>query len=52
LFEAENKLGYSTGFTRNYVKVRTPWNPELVNTLHEVNLTSIDETGMVRFDWI
>ena len=52
LFEAENKSGYSTGFTRNYVKVRTPWNPELVNTLHEVNLTSIDETGMVRFDWI
>ncbi|MGA1772155.1 MAG: tRNA (N(6)-L-threonylcarbamoyladenosine(37)-C(2))-methylthiotransferase MtaB, partial [Flavobacteriaceae bacterium] len=51
LFEAENKSGYSTGFTRNYVKVRTPWNPELVNTLHEVNLTSIDETGIVRFDW-
>ena len=33
LFEGENKEGYIHGFTENYVKVKTPWNPELVNTL-------------------
>ena len=48
LFERENKEGYIHGFTENYVKVKTPWNPELVNTLHEINLTKIDEDGSVR----
>jgi threonylcarbamoyladenosine tRNA methylthiotransferase MtaB len=48
LFESENKEGYIHGFTENYVKVKTPWNPELVNTLHEINLTKIDEDGSVR----
>ncbi len=52
LFESENKEGYIHGFTENYVKVKTPWNPELVNTLHKVNLTKIDEDGLVRFDFI
>ncbi len=48
LFESENKEGYIHGFTENYVKVKTPWNPELVNTLHSVQLTGIDEEGSVR----
>lgn len=52
LFESENKEGYIHGFTENYVKVKTPWNPELVNTLHEVKLTKIDEDGLVRFDFV
>jgi threonylcarbamoyladenosine tRNA methylthiotransferase MtaB len=52
LFEGENKEGYIHGFTENYVKVKTPWNPELVNTLHEVTLTKIDEDGIVRFDFV
>ena len=52
LFESENKNGYIHGFTENYVKVKTPWNPELVNTLHQIKLTEIDEDGAVRFDWI
>ncbi|TCI90680.1 tRNA (N(6)-L-threonylcarbamoyladenosine(37)-C(2))-methylthiotransferase MtaB [Tenacibaculum sp. M341] len=52
LFESENKEGYIHGFTENYVKVKTPWNPELVNTLHNVTLTKIDEDGMVRFEFI
>ena len=51
LFEGENKEGYIHGFTENYVKVKTPWNPELVNTLHDVTLTKIDDDGMVRFDF-
>jgi threonylcarbamoyladenosine tRNA methylthiotransferase MtaB len=52
LFEGENKEGYIHGFTENYVKVKTPWNPELVNTLHKVNLTKIDEDGLVRFEFV
>ena len=52
LFEGENKEGYIHGFTENYVKVKTPWNPELVNTLHEINLTRIDEDGAVRMEFL
>ncbi len=51
LFEGENKEGYIHGFTENYVKVKTPWNPELVNTLHEITLTKIDEDGSVRMEF-
>ena len=49
LFESENKEGYIHGFTENYVKVKHPWNPEFVNTLHKVTLSTIDEDGLVRF---
>ncbi len=52
LFEGENKEGYIHGFTENYVKVKSPWNPGLVNTLHEVKLTEIDADGLVRFEFI
>ena len=52
LFEGENKEGYIHGFTENYVKVKTPWNPELVNTLHEIRLTKIDEDGIVRLEFV
>lgn len=52
LFEGENKAGYIHGFTENYVKVKAPWNPELVNTLHRIVLKDIDEDGMVRFDFV
>ncbi|WP_299800015.1 tRNA (N(6)-L-threonylcarbamoyladenosine(37)-C(2))-methylthiotransferase MtaB [uncultured Maribacter sp.] len=52
LFEGENKEGYIHGFTENYVKVKSPWNPELVNTLHQVKLTEIDKDGLVRFNFV
>jgi threonylcarbamoyladenosine tRNA methylthiotransferase MtaB len=52
LFESENKEGYIHGFTENYVKVKTPWNPELVNTLHDIQLTKIDEDGSVRMEFL
>ena len=52
LFESENKEGYIYGFTENYVKVKTPWNPAFINTLHTITLTSIDEDGLVRFNFI
>ncbi|MGM5470905.1 tRNA (N(6)-L-threonylcarbamoyladenosine(37)-C(2))-methylthiotransferase MtaB [Flavobacteriaceae bacterium LMO-SS05] len=52
LFEGENKAGYIHGFTENYIRVKAPWNPELVNTLHEVELTKIDDDGLVRFEFV
>ena len=52
LFEGENKAGYMYGFTENYVKVKAPWNPELVNTLQTVQLSHIDEDGSVRGVWV
>ena len=52
LFESDNKQGYIHGFTENYVKVKAPWDPALVNTLHKVKLTKIDVDGMVRFDFV
>ncbi|MBF4985363.1 tRNA (N(6)-L-threonylcarbamoyladenosine(37)-C(2))-methylthiotransferase MtaB [Nonlabens mediterrranea] len=48
LWEAENREGFIQGFTENYVKVKTYWNPELVNELQTVTLKSIDEDGLVR----
>lgn len=52
LFEADNRQGYIQGYTENYVKVKAPWNPELVNTLQEVELRSIDPDGLVRFEFV
>ena len=51
LFEQEENEGFLYGFTENYVKVKAPWNPELVNTLHEITLTEIDSDGLVRFEF-
>ena len=52
LFESENKEGYIHGFTENYVKIKTPWNPELINTLHQIHLTKIDDDGSVRMEFL
>ena len=51
LFEGENKQGYIHGFTENYIKVKSPWNPSLVNTLHKVSLKEIDSDGVVRIEF-
>lgn len=52
LFEGENKSGYIHGFTENYVKVKTFWNPELVNTKRQVILDEIDADGLVKVDFV
>lgn len=49
LLEGNFKEGYMTGFTENYVKVKSLWNPELVNTKHQVKLQEIDRDGSVLF---
>lgn len=48
LFEGENKAGFIHGFTENYVKVKMLWDDAFVNTLQEVELTNIDEDGLVN----
>ena len=48
LFEAENKEGYIQGFTENYVKVRTPWDPALQNQTRSATLAEIDQKGIMR----
>ena len=50
LLENENKKGFITGFSENYVKVRSTWNPMLANTMKRVALKSIDDEGFVRFE--
>lgn len=50
LLESENKDGFMFGFTENYVKVKTPFREDLINTVHRVTLTQIDEDGNVLFE--
>lgn len=48
LFEAEEEMGYMYGFTENYVKVKTPFESALVNTMQHVKLLEIDRDGIVK----
>ena len=45
LFESRNDNGWMYGFTENYIKVKTRFNPELINTLQKVLLTKTDSEG-------
>ncbi len=46
LFEAEEEAGMMHGFTRNYIKVKEPYNADLVNTICEREITGIDRDGI------
>lgn len=45
LFESDQKEGFMHGFSKNYVKVRTPFDPLLINETREVQFQSITSTG-------
>jgi len=47
LFEAENKEGFMLGYTDNYVRVKTYWNPEWANTTKSLKLDNIGPDGIV-----
>ncbi|MCY4780090.1 tRNA (N(6)-L-threonylcarbamoyladenosine(37)-C(2))-methylthiotransferase MtaB [Sphingobacterium sp. UT-1RO-CII-1] len=47
LFEGDIKDGYMHGFSKNYVKVRSLYDPLLVNEIVAVKFTSISEHGDV-----
>ncbi|MFZ9586995.1 MAG: tRNA (N(6)-L-threonylcarbamoyladenosine(37)-C(2))-methylthiotransferase MtaB [Crocinitomicaceae bacterium] len=48
LFEQEEDNGMMYGFTENYVKVKFPYNRQLVNTFQEINLTEVDRDGIMK----
>lgn len=48
LFEGDIKDGFMHGFTTNYVKVKTPYDPLLINELKTVHLTKISPDGDVE----
>ena len=48
LFEGDIKDGFMHGFTRNYVKVKTKYDPVLVNELKTILLTEISPDGDVE----
>ena len=52
LFENEEDNGMMTGFTENYVKVKTPYNESLANTFQKVQLTEIDRDGLMKCEII
>lgn len=45
LFEGQSKNGFMFGFTPNYVKVKTEWNPKWVNKNMWVQLQKTDRDG-------
>ncbi len=46
LWEAEKTEDQMFGFTSNYIKVKTMWNPDLINQIRIAEVTSIDEDGI------
>jgi len=51
LWESDNIGGFMHGYTGNYVKVRTPFNAELINQIKSVKIiaVNIDDTCSVEF---
>ncbi len=45
LYESDNTNGYMHGFSENYIKVKTPFNPLLMNTIRTVKLIMPSDDG-------
>ena len=43
LFEKDNKDGYMNGFTKNYIKVKVPYNEDLIKQRSNVLLSKVDQ---------
>lgn len=50
LFEGENKEGFMLGYTDNYVRVKTYWNPQWANTTKSLKLNDIGPDGIVTLE--
>ncbi len=50
LFEGEENGDVMNGFTENYVKVKIPFNPNLINQTVKVKLTEIDSDNLVNVE--
>ena len=47
LFESKNKKGFIHGFSENYVRVKTPWRKNLVDSIVSYDLKEISDDGFV-----
>ena len=47
LFESTMRGGMMYGYTGNYVRVKAPYRPDLINTICRVKLLSIEENDDV-----
>ncbi len=52
LFEATEENGMMFGFTTNYVKIKAPYNPFMVNQSAAVKLTELDRDGVMKIEFI
>lgn len=50
LFENDIEDGLMHGFTENYIRVAAKYDPVLINELKKVNLTSINQKGVVEVE--
>ena len=50
LFESEENGGMMNGFTKNYVKVKVPFSPSLINETVKVKMINIDIDGQMRVE--
>jgi len=48
LFENEKTKGFMQGWTSNYIKVETPYRPELLNQFRRVRLCELNENGTMN----
>ena len=39
------------GFTSNYVKVKTAYNPMMVNQMADVKMTQLDRDGLMKIEF-
>lgn len=51
LFESDNKQGMMHGFSENYLKVKTPYDPSLVNEIRSVKLEELDSDMCFMVKW-
>ena len=51
LFEAEEDNGIMYGFTENYVKVKTTYEPSLVNSFRQVELANVDRDMIAKINF-
>lgn len=51
VFEAAEDNGMMYGFTKNYLKVKTPYNPLMINQSSHVKLTELDRDGVYRIEF-
>lgn len=50
LFESENSHGFMEGFSENYIRVRTPYNPLLVNQITQLTLERQGADGVYIYN--